>query len=777
MPSTEPKLQLGRYQLYKAGTKKIVEWLVGTASRCADISSLHNAGISKTTSNIEARALVSLAKIIVAAHRTPSCPLTGIVVTPTIVLLLQKVIDGRQASADWYATQPASDEAVSGNKSHQFFINILREVHCLLESVQQLVKSGVRRIDSTSKSCCGENLERNMNNLFAALDLEEPSEPTLGDTPPSPRQTPKIRTTPPNITLDQEAGCKEFALYCHLENLRDVRIHVRNIWLEYASGSISIVTATMITEHALGMMRITDERFVATTGAFSDWWSLPKFMSFDVQTEGSSTTLAPTKRPSNESECASRQDLVDLVCPSAAVMLRDLVAKMKRGKIEEDDQEPLKLMTECYDLEYLLSSKIDFLAMLACEFKSQGARRTTRQCHERSEFVYGLVNCFIDGVTPLWLVSACEMNRSIYEIIGSNPGCASDEYILRMEQLHSQILSFGLSGKSGGLGSPLFNSIFADRLPLGEMLRVSKTNAKKVSEIGVKDEVWIREHLGKPLLCLESMPSYIGQALFVAKAKVHLIGVIFANRNASILAMAHLYTSCRKYGLIDTVWQDMELVMAQQKSSHPLVPKRSKNADCYTPLRHFLLCLGVPASEFSHGRIPPLPTAKHVRKHSRQLVVTSDFLNTLTEASQSADQLGCSRGDLTEITLQKLADNETSGKGHNSPVQHTLIELLSVFKKGMVKDEPSLNFDYIGFCNTCSAISRFIAVQSGHAKMPISGTVLRKIDHEVAVYRLLQEATTAFSQSRSVASTELGAVASLLKYFIEQQGNEYAQQA
>lgn len=137
MATTETKPPLGRYELYKSGTEKIFDCLVKNACHCIDVTPFISTEGTKSGNKIKARALVSSAKAIAAAHEPASQPSAAIVVTPTITKLLLEVIDGRKVSAEWYIAQPASDELQDANRSHAFFIDILQKVHRLLVSVEQ----------------------------------------------------------------------------------------------------------------------------------------------------------------------------------------------------------------------------------------------------------------------------------------------------------------------------------------------------------------------------------------------------------------------------------------------------------------------------------------------------------------------------------------------------------------------------------------------------------------------------------------------------------------
>lgn len=126
----------GRYKVYKAGTKKLVDWLVNTAGHCCDlraiIKSLHgrlptendSATNKKSrtvapTYELKTQELVRLAQAIVDSELL-------VVVPQNIIQVLQDVIAGRQECAEWYATQALeeSGDLAEENQSHRYFIMV-----------------------------------------------------------------------------------------------------------------------------------------------------------------------------------------------------------------------------------------------------------------------------------------------------------------------------------------------------------------------------------------------------------------------------------------------------------------------------------------------------------------------------------------------------------------------------------------------------------------------------------------------------------------------------
>lgn len=783
MAQTEP-CQLGRYQLYKQGTKKIVDWLIQTAGRSVDISPFLLPDKTKTCNKIKPRALVALAEAIVSAQRTSASPL----ITVTIIELVWEVIEGRQASAEWYAIQPAaSTEAESANDTHKFFIGVLRDVHRILTSNQPPEIPDLAKDRLKAKKPARKNLENDLNNLFLKLELEEPSDSPLGHAPPSQSVRSRPDPSPTEVTLDTENENEAFALWCHLEDLRDVRHYVQDIWSEYSNGDVSLLTATMVTETAFGLMRIANERFVQMYQAFDDWWHLATFLCFRLtRNDAKTATFGPSESGLSRST-AERMNLVDLIHPAAVFGLQDLAADVKEilathaaGKLMAMRQ---VLTPVCYDISFILRVNAVQLAGFVDMYREEREslpRHQSQQSHVRTEFVMGIHDYIVDGRMPLWLVCAYQMYYDLYLVIGSGPWCASEEYLTKLSQMDTQVEAFRpwrvrLHKLKHGMW-PAVDGVLKEKKLHEPLMRVTEETIKLFKQhlTGDNHEAVLRPHLGMPINSLLGMPCSAGKHLYQAKLFFHHAGVNNMNQHIVCLAMAHLYTAARRYGLVN-IWQDMELVLSQQnKSNPPLVLKQNKNGDAFTPLRHYLICLGVPATEFARGRIPKPPKDSDISDKCRKVQVTSAYMSALINDHSSLDRLGFSRGDITENILDHLTSVASGklpkGQGGEFSTQHSLLQLLSTFKNEMIRDEPYLNFNFLGFWAICFDL--FEKVARGLEKMdPSSCESTGEFKPWAIVYYLLEDVARASSQSKSLLFSKMGLAACVLDSYIVAQGN------
>jgi len=128
-----PKPLSGRYKFYKAGTKKLINWLANSAGRCSDLKSIikslgcglpfkrskKNKHSSDATVEIRASELVKLAEVIANSGSPVEIP-------ETIIQIAKDVIAGREECAGWYASQALQDggELEKENESHRYFIMV-----------------------------------------------------------------------------------------------------------------------------------------------------------------------------------------------------------------------------------------------------------------------------------------------------------------------------------------------------------------------------------------------------------------------------------------------------------------------------------------------------------------------------------------------------------------------------------------------------------------------------------------------------------------------------
>ena len=191
----------GRYELYKRATDKFTDWLTRTARKCRDLTSettlrpANKRSVTTDSGNVTARELINYAVTIRDAQQRVSA--TEADVPLAILALLEAVIDGRQASAQWHATRHDSD--IESNESHQYFITALKQIRSILKPL-------VATSEGAPRAKPEETVASKLANIFSQLDVQEPSATPLGR----------------EARIDSSAATEDttYVLLCHLEDLR-----------------------------------------------------------------------------------------------------------------------------------------------------------------------------------------------------------------------------------------------------------------------------------------------------------------------------------------------------------------------------------------------------------------------------------------------------------------------------------------------------------------------------------------------------------------------------
>lgn len=215
---------LDRYARYKAGTKKLIQWLATTARRYGDLTKAIP-GLSSSTSNatikVPTRQLVTFAKIIASSSEK----VDGV---EEILLIAKDVVEGRQVCADWYAMLDTK-ELETQNESHQHFIEVLRQVNDTLKckcARQKKTNKATGKAPTRGESETTSSSE--LRNLFSMLEVEEPSTTPLGTTGPA-KKNGRVADGGPCFELEDTGEEKLFAIWCLLKDMAEMREFVRGI--------------------------------------------------------------------------------------------------------------------------------------------------------------------------------------------------------------------------------------------------------------------------------------------------------------------------------------------------------------------------------------------------------------------------------------------------------------------------------------------------------------------------------------------------------------------
>ncbi|KJX96768.1 hypothetical protein TI39_contig602g00015 [Zymoseptoria brevis] len=652
--------ELGRWQLYKSSQAQMVKLLIQKAGDTV-----------RGTSALKAHELLDLARSTADAATA---------VPPAIIASLQDVIDGRQSQANWHSQRSNARD----NEIYQWFIELLIKVR----NIMLPCVSNDRNPDTKSQNMDTICVKERLANVFSLLAIEVASDSPLGNKP---------------LILENDGMGPDFALWCHIKDMNDVREFIKEAWLKYTSGELSIVLVSQLAEVGIVLIRIKDEKFVAQYPQFNDYWKLLEYFNLEVHGSGKTICVTPLNIISNAE--ARNEELIRLICPAAAVLLRGIRDEMK--KLAETTEGKALLRYSSKILEVQVSELLAWI-----HFHKAKGKRSSNQMFDRLEFLCGMADYYDSELTPTWLVMACAVHLDLYEIIGDKPAVTAKAWLATTRGMKQQLDDINVH--FAGLDHPSSDW----RAELAPIFRRSDGSEDQlfVTKVGLEYQrsrgysYADSDMLGKATSCIMGSPCVAGGALWSDRMAYHKVGIRFANLDLTLFALANLYTAISKSNLFKPTWEDMHFLINTHKLHTPLVPKIAGPYDAASHLRHCVRSLGCSLAQTSkYTSSSAVPTHEFVvNNHCTTLSPTSEFVVAITHGYHANDLLDTfDRGDLVETVWTKLTAESkglkhgTKGKkgkkGTKHQPQFAMTEVLFTSKDHMIKDELHLNFDYPAF--------------------------------------------------------------------------------
>ncbi len=307
-PEKLPSLFVNTYQLYKKQTNQLAQWLLDTAgypSEDATRNLKHNeepsSGINKPSPSVGSKGKRAKA----AANGLGDSKITGGTHTPNsegspysirlsqfaelarsiagrarnnfkipraIPNLILQIIRMRGSVSIYYKMQTKNapdDHRLHGDyNKHMYFISVLEGVLDILETVAEPSAGGAAKSHGTSDASRkqAEKISvEELSNRFSALEVEETIgfEDIYALTPSGKSEKPKS-TQNRNVVYDAgefEDEEIDFAVFCLFEDLRRIRRFFEQVWQDYKTGKLDLMTASVITNTAFGFAQTIDAGF------------------------------------------------------------------------------------------------------------------------------------------------------------------------------------------------------------------------------------------------------------------------------------------------------------------------------------------------------------------------------------------------------------------------------------------------------------------------------------------------------------------------------------
>ncbi|KAK5709154.1 hypothetical protein LTR17_020030 [Elasticomyces elasticus] len=673
------------YQRYKSGTKKVVQWLAETAgTECIGIAS---SAPSKTI-QLTTKHLIQLAEKIAGDASKDSAPSTGL--TDTISKLCD-VISGRRECSSWYRQK--AELAGEKDASHSHFIEVLNTVlaHLKRASEQSLPYPVKKSKKKKSKSKANSN---SFANVFEGLDLEEPmgrlQDETNAKIDPSPGTSTPAPSPPvvPEFELEAQEEDQDFALWCLLEECHKIRVFVRNTWLAYVEKRLSLAVASEVTDKAFILIRLTTCVFFAE---FPHFWSFPhvaRYLDVDLETNGGvlerfnckgSGTSATT-----HSGARSDTDAAELLCIPAYITCR-LVRSMW---LAAEDYIHLSILKGHAAAHHPFAfSMIEF----QCMPDFLAPHMNTWLSTEHLDTFFADIMPPVTGnerVLPIYTVMQVQIYMDIVDTIGYSQGRKVSSLSDLRLALSGDIVFYEHYAPT--LLDAATHTVSAEQSSWRDACKRRMDKALTYT-FGSTQPPLGNPRAGANLPALSPyflrLPVTCGWLVNYTEQLHYLDGIATCNNGFLMLAMAHLYTTCKENNLVQA-WPDMDLCIETQG------PERMKlwsPADSVRSLekaaQHYDMSLGVKASQYATHRSKRgadarvrLSSPLHIREKAvkfeprsaftRSRMSTGDgFADTLTESDDdvtASDVFGMSSrlinrppADLDKHMRQQWASSKT----------------------------------------------------------------------------------------------------------------------
>ncbi|KAI0886628.1 uncharacterized protein GGS22DRAFT_199028 [Annulohypoxylon maeteangense] len=248
------------YGRYKHDTNVFVTWLGRTAQACGYKPNAHDS--RDATSVKYSVSTKELGAQIDAISRSS----VKIPMPDTIKIYLTLAIEARQRCSDWYeSTSPQYVAEAYDQDGHRFFIKVLQD------ALTRLGGGDTRDTADkpTIKNCSGKykNITQT-SNRFSHLSVDDVDDSSQFSQIDAARDSSKKKSDPKPIdAFELERGNlleKAFALFCFFEDMNRIHKKLKETWKQCASGSVDLLTATVVTNASVCTIRKAEKELCST---------------------------------------------------------------------------------------------------------------------------------------------------------------------------------------------------------------------------------------------------------------------------------------------------------------------------------------------------------------------------------------------------------------------------------------------------------------------------------------------------------------------------------
>lgn len=748
------------YKRYKAGTVKIISWLVESVKSCGrDVSEFtlssdtfsssssssslkESKGKKKTvgdllvdglqpTANkeyeISCRVLTILAEIVVDSTNP------RIVVPYSILGLLDEVISLRRQCSAWLSsvTNKNEDDRVQ-DESHRRFIAVLEDVRMILRQQED----SSLPMETTERKTKGKSRERKRENTFDLLPLEEPADDTHAPSSPEPAQS---RKSPSKATYEEIESQVDMlvASWFFFRDLKATRDFLKDVWSDYRQGRTGLIAASLVTNTALEQIQQNTEDhwevIAKLPGAPEEgnyiWWFYCLICSDD-----------PTwrERPSDGINMKT-YDEAEQVCLPAKLWIdfwsnntirHDLNLYAGRAlSFNRSNMSGREKYAEDGVFIIQMAEQFHNFALLNLEFPP-AVDEVTRSFRR---VVKG------GGPLPPWLAFSLQILIDIYTVLGKDM-CRGFETlqsdgsrVASILQLYFRTSSKEIRGRNSSWHK------FNDKQILKLIGFISRGINQDVISKALRSQMEKHPDLVVleiyPFFFLKTHPLFCGLLVYWLNTSVRRFGIALANVYGSILSAVHLYNAARQSALLSMQWPDIDYIISVNTPERLFIGGLPTTPADY--LKRFQIALGSSAVNYARNRRTSRYETSSNSSADRMLRVdypVHDIFNKRCFEFARYSNLSAEAID----ALLTFETAKSPARAHHIRIvcqqwakdrKLSSLQLLEILRYALEDDEMHIRYDYISLHVRCALFllqvrSDFIAMEVSRAQARATATAM-----------------------------------------------------
>ena len=654
-------LPTSNYLQYKSDTDRVASWLANTAIKCGYPADLLTKGKQKQQASGrlkgKARKLAQNAPNKPAASASPAQTYiiavkdfiglaeyiagykgTRVEVPSGCASSLRRAIAVRQSyGADISEVMERTSTSQASVDRHSYFIGVLEHVRDILrplmtESVKNMApETGTKRADADK-----------LSNIFGNLELFEPSEEFLN----GPDATPSVPNEEPPSAARYEAerlhdfGEAFFLFQLLVQDLNMIQNVIQETWSGYKMGAFDLVSASVTTNTAVDIARRMEEDaqpILDKHGGSERLLELIYLAHSIERNEDPNHWERPDDflniRVYNVVEKAFVPTYLLLSSFRAIAKGRTNIPQYKPGYY--GTYNPLDDRSKMTDREKKSHEDRAFLMEMLSEINFL-CKASPEQMTWEDEFTSGLRKTLCETKKiPLWLTFAVQLFLDTHHTLRNEVWRAYDD-------LYEAAVKMGGSVKEI---LDIHRSLRIDNWPRSNDMafEILLERIEWVTEVDTLQDAKRRAHrpVGQPFDWLKQHPIYAGLYLYYLKSLFQEVGITFVGAWGSVMYAGHLYNAVRQEKLLNTQWDDMELLFMLHENF--FVGDRPQTPEAY--LKRFVLSLGAAASTFARKK-----RSAQIEESKRGPV----GLKNLAPVARMFHQRYCETGARTDLAPEDL---------------------------------------------------------------------------------------------------------------------------